>query len=83
MTHEELKRELREIRQAIRSLEQSISSIVVEQQPLFNSLEATKMLKCSYRKLLDMLAKGEIECVTVGKRKMFTEKNINDYLQGK
>jgi excisionase family DNA binding protein len=83
MTHEELKRELREIKQAIRSLEQALSVIVVKQQPLLNTLETTKRLNCSYRKLQDLLAKGEIECVTVGGRRMFTEKNINDYLQGK
>lgn len=83
MTHEELKRELREIKQAIRSLEQALSAVVVKQQPLLNALETTKRLNCSYRKLQDLLAKGEIECVTVGGRRMFTEKNITDYLQGK
>ena len=83
MTHEELKRELREIKQAIRSLEQALSVLVVDKQPLLNAFDATQRLNCSYRKLQSMLANGEIECVTVGGRRMFTEKNINDCLQRK
>ena len=83
MTHEELRRELREIKHAIRILEQTISVLVIDKQPLLTPLDVTKRLNISYGKLQNMLAKGEIGCVTVGRRKMFTEKNIIDYLQGK
>lgn len=84
MTNEELKRELREVKRALRSLETQVSILLsnAEQKPLLTLREVAVRLNRSYSQTKKLVKDGELNCTIVGKRKMFTEKNISDYLQG-
>lgn len=82
MTHEELKREIRTLRAEMREMKALLATLVVQQSPLMNMHDAAKRLNCSYRQMQRLVADGEINCVLVGKRKMFTEQSLHSYLQG-
>ena len=85
MTHEELKRELRDMKRQLRTMEQLLNTLVcrVETNPLMTMQAAAQRLHCSYRQLQKIVNDGAIGCTLVGKRKMFTEENIREYLRGK
>ncbi len=53
-----------------------------EKAPLVTLRGAAARLGCSYKKMLEIAESGEIGFSYVGKRKMFTETNILDYLNG-
>ena len=85
MTHEELKRELREIKRTLRSLEEALNFIVLstDQKKLLTLRQVAEKINRSYSQTQKLVNNGELGYTMVGKRKMFTQKNISDYLQGK
>lgn len=85
MTHEELKRELREIKRTLRSLEEALNFIVLstDQKKLLTLRQVAEKINRSYSQTQKLVNNGELGYTMVGKRKMFTHKNISDYLQGK
>lgn len=85
MTHEELKRELREIKRTLRNLEVTLNSIMLntEQKQLLTLRQVAEKINRSYSQTQKLVNNGELGYTLVGKRKMFSQTNINDYLQGK
>ena len=82
MTHEELKREFRLMKAEMRQIKALLDVLVekADTQPLMTMHAAAKRLNCSYNKMQNLVSNGEIGCTMVGKRKMFTEANIREYL---
>ena len=85
MTHEEIKREFRELKKQLRIVTEMLNSMMCDNDktPLLSMKQTAVRLNCSYRQLKKITATGEICYTLVGKRKMFSQKNITDYLQGK
>lgn len=82
MTREELKREFRLMKAEMRQIKALLDVLVekADTKPLMTMQAAAKRLNCSYNKMQTLVSNGEIGCTMVGKRKMFTEANIREYL---
>ena len=49
---------------------------------IYTAEEAAEVLKISYRKVLDLIKKGELEAKKVGKAYRITDNQIKNYLEG-
>ena len=49
---------------------------------IYTAKEAAEVLKISYRKVLDLIKKGELEAKKVGKAYRITDNQIRNYLEG-
>lgn len=84
MNDEQLKRELREVRAELKAIRLMLKLLKqeTEKAPLVTLRGAAARIGCSYNKMLEIAESGEIGFSYVGKRKMLTEANILDYLNG-
>ena len=82
---EKIKRELREIKRQLVIIDQKLETIKWQNSktPLLSLTQAAKRLGCSVKKLSQLANSGEIGFTYVGKRKMMSEKNIQDFINGK
>ncbi|MFW5988136.1 MAG: helix-turn-helix domain-containing protein [bacterium] len=49
---------------------------------VYTAEEVAEVLKISYRKVLDLIKKGELEAKKVGKAYRITDNQIREYLEG-
>lgn len=80
MTDEELKKEFRDIKNALNDLKKQINNSA--NLPLLLTMQETaKVLNLSYRQIQRLIKAGQINCITVGRKIMIDAASIKHLLQ--
>lgn len=80
MTDEELKKEFRDIKNALNDLKKQINNSA--NLPLLLTMQETaKVLNLSYRQIQRLAKAGQINCITVGRKIMIDAMSIKHLLK--